>query len=78
MQKFRHKGEMIMLNEKVMEKIFSHKEAKIIPIGYQSMMIDIFGDVLEKWKGEKPYATLSELLDDTESYVSEQLSTYDE
>lgn len=51
-----------MLNDKVLEKIFSNKEMQKIPIGCQSTAVNVFEQVLEEIKDEKPYANLSELL----------------
>ena len=51
-----------MLNDDVLEKIFSNKEARKVPIGYQSTMVSIFGEVLEQIKGETPYADFSAIL----------------
>lgn len=62
-----------MLNDAVVERIFSHKDTKFIPIGHQSAMITIIGEVLYDMKGENPYATISELLSDTDEYISKQL-----
>ncbi len=62
-----------MLNDAIIERIFSHKDTKSIPVGYQSAMITIMGEVLYEMKGENPYATISELLSDTDEYISKQL-----
>lgn len=51
-----------MLNDDVLERIFANKEARKVPIGYQSTMISIFGEVLEQIKGENPYADFSAIL----------------
>ena len=53
---------MLMLNDDVLEKIFSNKEARKIPIGYQATMVSIFDEVLEQIKGENPYADFSAIL----------------
>lgn len=36
-----------MLNDLFLEKIFSDKRLKNIPVGYQSIMIDVISDILE-------------------------------
>ncbi len=51
-----------MLNDDVLERIFANKEARKVPIGYQSTMVSIFGEVLEQIKGENPYADFSAIL----------------
>ena len=48
-----------MLNDDV---LFSNKEARKIPIGYQATMVSIFDEVLEQIKGENPYADFSAIL----------------
>ena len=53
-----------MLNDYVLEKIFSSKEAKNVPIGYQATMVSVFDEVLEEIKGENPYADFSAILSD--------------
>lgn len=53
---------MLMLNDDVLERIFANKEARKVPIGYQSTMVSIFGEVLEQIKGENPYADFSAIL----------------
>lgn len=55
-----------MLDDKVLEKIFSHPEMQKIPIGCQSTAVYVFQDVLEDLKEEQPYATISELLSTTD------------
>lgn len=62
-----------MFNDAITERIFGHKDMRFVPIGYQSMMITIIGEVLYELKGENPYATVSELLSDTDEYISKQL-----
>lgn len=51
-----------MLNDDLLEKIFSHKEARKVPIGYQATMVSVFDEVLEEVKGENPYADFSAIL----------------
>lgn len=53
-----------MLNDEILEKIFSNEEMQKIPIGTQATAVSVFEKVLEELKGEKPNATLSELLTD--------------
>lgn len=48
-----------MLNDLFLEKIFSDNRLKNIPVGYQSTMIDVISDVLEKL-GVDLDATISE------------------
>lgn len=59
-----------MLKDHVLEKIFMHKEIKYVPIGYQATMINIFTDVLNDIKGDNAYATVYELLTDTNPFLS--------
>ena len=53
-----------MLKDEILEKIFSNKEMQMIPIGCQSTAVSVFEQVLEDFRKESPYATLSELLTD--------------
>ena len=53
-----------MLKDEILEKIFSNKEMQKIPIGCQSTAVSVFEQVLEDFRKENPYATLSELLTD--------------
>ena len=55
-----------MFKDEILEKFFSHKDMRMIPIGYQSAVITVIGEVLQEMVGEKPYATISELLSDTD------------
>ena len=48
-----------MLNDLFLEKIFSDNRLKIIPVGYQSIMIDVISDILEDL-GVDLDATISE------------------
>lgn len=50
-----------MLNDEILEKIFSNEEMQKIPLGTQATAVSVFEQVLEELKGEKPYANLSEL-----------------
>lgn len=62
MPKFKHKGDMPMLKDEILEKIFTNKETRLVPIGYQSTMVSVFEDVLTEYVEENPNAELSELL----------------
>ena len=64
MQKFNHKEMKAMLKDEILEKIFANKEMQKIPIGCQSTAVSVFEQVLEDFRKENPYATLSELLTD--------------
>ena len=66
-----------MLSDELLERIFAHKDMRLVPIGYQSTVVTVFGEVLDEIKGENPYATVSELLSDTDAYISKQLSATD-
>lgn len=48
-----------MLNDLFLEKIFSDNRLKNIPVGYQSIMIDVISDILEDL-GVDLNATISE------------------
>ena len=48
-----------MLNDLFLEKIFSDNRLKNIPVGYQSIMIDVISDILEDL-GVDLDATISE------------------
>lgn len=64
-----------MFNSDVTEKILTHKETRIIPLGYQLAMISIIEDVLEQIKGGKPDASISELFYTTNSGIQSAVST---
>lgn len=51
-----------MLNDMILEKIFGNKDMQMIPIGYQSISVNVFDRVLESIKEENPDVKLSELL----------------
>lgn len=51
-----------MFSDEVLEKIFLNREMQKIPIGTQSAIIRVFEDVIEEFRKENPYATLSSLL----------------
>ena len=63
-----------MLSDEVLERIFAHKDMRLVPIGYQSTVVTVIGEVLDEIEGERPNATISELLSSTDAYISEQLS----
>ena len=67
-----------MFNDTMLERIFAHKEMRYVPIGYQSTVVTVIGEILEQVKGENEYATVSELLSDTDAYISRQLSATDD
>ena len=62
-----------MLSDEIMEKIFSHKDMKSVPVGYQSIVIEVVGDILDEIARDNKYAAVSELLTDTDAYLSGQL-----
>lgn len=37
-----------MFSDEILEKIFTHKESRLVPIGYQSIMISVIEEVLEE------------------------------
>ena len=74
MPKFRYKGGRPMLSDEVLERIFAHKDMRLVPIGYQSTVVTVIGEVLDEIEGERPNATISELLSSTDDYISKQLS----
>lgn len=51
-----------MLNDEVLERIFVHKDMKLVPIGYQSTVVTVISDILDEIERENPYAAVSELL----------------
>ena len=53
-----------MFKDEVLEKIFSHKEMQILPVGAQSTAVAAIREVFEQIKEEKPYAAISELFSD--------------
>lgn len=67
-----------MFNDTMLERIFAHKDMRYVPIGYQSTVVTVIGEILEQVKGENEYATVSELLSDTDAYISRQLSATDD
>ena len=67
-----------MFKDEILERIFAHKDMRFVPIGYQSTVVTVIGEILEQVKGENEYATVSELLSDTDAYISRQLSATDD
>ena len=67
-----------MFKDEILERIFAHKDMRYVPIGYQSTVVTVIGEILEQVKGENEYATVSELLSDTGAYISRQLSATDD
>ena len=67
-----------MLSDELLERIFSHKDMRTVPIGYQSTGVTVVGEVLDRIEGERPNATVSELLSSTDAYISKQLSATDD
>ena len=54
-----------MLNDEVLEKILLHPNMRRFCLYEQTEIINMFDDVMEQMKEEKPYATISELLSST-------------
>jgi hypothetical protein len=78
MPKFKHREVVEMFNDEMLEKIFAHKDMRYVPIGYQSTVVTVVGEVLEEYRGKNKHATVSELLSDTDAYISRQLSATDD
>ena len=53
-----------MLKDEILEKIFSNKEMQKTPLGTQATAVSVFESVLEEFRKENPYASLSELFAD--------------
>lgn len=62
MRKFKHKEVDVMFTDEFLERIFANAEMQNIPIGYQSIAVHAFQEVLEDIKEEDPYADLSAIL----------------
>ena len=62
MRKFKHKEVDLMFTDEFLERIFASEEMQKIPIGFQSIAVHAFQEVLEDIKGENPYADLSAIL----------------
>jgi hypothetical protein len=78
MPKFKHREVVEMFSDEILEKIFAHKDMRYVPIGYQSTVVTVVGEVLEEYRGKNKYAAVSELLSDTDAYISRQLSATDD
>jgi hypothetical protein len=78
MPKFKHKEVADMFSDEILELIFAHKDMRLVPIGYQSTVVTVVGEVLEEYRGKNKYAAVSELLSDTDAYISRQLSATDD
>lgn len=61
MPKYGYKERQTMFTDEILERIFRSKDLRTIPIGCQSTTIRVIEQVLEEVKGEKPYATISDL-----------------
>lgn len=64
-----------MLNDAILEKIFSHPEMQKIPVGAQATAVHVFEEILEEAQEVKPDVRLSEFLsgadaDESSEYVS--------
>lgn len=51
-----------MFTQEITEKIFSHKDMKKIPKGYQEAVFDVIQEVLEQEVEEYPYVYLSKFV----------------
>ncbi len=51
-----------MFSDDILEKIFSDKETKHVPIGYQSTMVSVIEKIITELREENPDAKLSTLL----------------
>ena len=58
-----------MISDELLERILASKEMRVVPIGFQSIIIKVISDILHDIEREKPYATVSELLS-TSSIIS--------
>lgn len=50
-----------MLRDDLLERIFADKEMQTIPVGCQSTAINVIERILDEFKEEMPYASLSDL-----------------
>lgn len=64
MPKFKHEGGNFMIKEEIMEKYYSNKHTKNIPILFVCECFTAIERVLEEIRKENPYATVSELFDE--------------
>ena len=67
-----------MFSDEILERIFAHKDMRLVPIGYQSTVVTVVGEVIEEYRGKNKNAAVSELLSDTDAYISRQLSATDD
>lgn len=51
-----------MLNDEVLEKLLLHPNMREFCLYQQTQIINMFDDVVQQMKEEKPYASISELL----------------
>ena len=51
-----------MISDELLERILASKEMRVVPIGFQSIIIKVISDILYDIERENPYATVSELL----------------
>jgi len=58
MPKFRYKEELLMFSDEILEKLFARPELQKFSISDQSMLIDVFEQVLEEMEADN--ATVSE------------------
>ena len=58
-----------MISDELLERILASKEMRVVPIGFQSIIIKVISDILYDIERENPYATVSELLS-TSSIIS--------
>jgi hypothetical protein len=58
MRKFKHKEELLMFSDEILEKIFSHPDTSKVSLGGQSTMIHVIEEVLEE-RGVDINATVS-------------------
>ena len=63
------KGGVKMISDELLERILTSKEMRVVPIGFQSIIIKVISDILYDIERENPYATVSELLS-TSSIIS--------
>jgi hypothetical protein len=78
MPKFKHREVVEMFSDEILERIFAHKDMRYVPIGYQSTVVTVVSEVLEEYRGKNKHAAVSELLTDTNAYISRCLSATDD
>lgn len=57
---------MKIFKDEILERIFSDREMKTIPIGCQSTAISVIERILEEIEEENPYGSISELFSSNE------------